>query len=94
VKGDGAALDRLLADDYLLVNSQGKSETKADFICDYTAKGSSFAPFMIQKPVEKVWATGVVLGGVVDAHGTSDGKPMRAASASPTSGRNATAHGG
>jgi ketosteroid isomerase-like protein len=75
VKGDGAALERLLADDYLLVNSQGKSETKADFIRDYTAKGSSFAPFTIQEPVEKVWATGAVLGGVVDAHGTSDGKP-------------------
>jgi|SRR5690242_16475677 hypothetical protein len=75
VKGDGAALERLLADDYLLVNSQGQTETKADFIRDYTAPGFSFAPFTIQKPVEKVWATGAVLGGVVDAHGTSGGKP-------------------
>ena len=74
VKGDGAALERLLADDYLLVNSQGQTETKADFIRDYTAPGFNFAPFTIQKPVEKVWATGAVLGGVVDAHGTSDGK--------------------
>lgn len=75
VAGDGAALERLLADGYLLVNSQGQSESKADFIRDYTAKGFSFAPFTIEKPVEKVWATGAVLGGVVDAHGTSDGKP-------------------
>ena len=76
VEGDDAALQRLLADDYLLVNSQGQSETKADFIRDYTAKGFSFAPFTIETPVEKVWATGAVLGGVVDAHGTSDGKPF------------------
>lgn len=75
VKGDGTALERLLADDYLLVNSQGQTETKADFIRDYTAPGFSFAPFTIQKAVEKVWATGAVLGGVVDAHGTSGGKP-------------------
>ncbi|HEU4958940.1 MAG TPA: nuclear transport factor 2 family protein [Sphingomonas sp.] len=75
VKGDGAALQRLLADDYLLVNSQGQTETKADFIRDYTAPGFSFAPFTIQKPVEKVWASGAVLGGVVDAKGTSGGKP-------------------
>jgi len=75
VKGDGPALERLLADDYLLVNSQGETETKADFIRDYTAPGFSFAPFTIEKPVEKVWATGAVLGGVVDAHGTSGGKP-------------------
>ena len=74
VEGDGAALDRLLADDYLLVNSQGRTESKADFIRDYTAPGFSFAPFTIEKPVERVWATGAVLGGVVDAKGTSDGK--------------------
>ncbi|MBY8829083.1 nuclear transport factor 2 family protein [Hephaestia mangrovi] len=76
VDGDGAALQRLLADDYLLVNSQGQTETKADFIRDYTATGFSFAPFTIDKPVEQVWATGAVLGGVVDAHGTSGGKPF------------------
>lgn len=75
VKGDGPALERLLADDYLLVNSEGQTETKADFIRDYTAPGFSFAPFTIQKPVEKIWATGAVLGGVVDARGTSGGKP-------------------
>jgi hypothetical protein len=75
VAGDGAALERLLADDYLLVNSQGQTENKADFIRDYTAKGSSFAPFTIEKPVERVWAAGAVLGGVVDAHGMSEGKP-------------------
>jgi len=75
VTGDGAALERLLADDYLLVNSQGQAETRADFIRDYTAPGFSFAPFTIQQPVEKVWAAGAVLGGVVDAHGMSDGKP-------------------
>ena len=75
VKGDGAALERLLADDYLLVNSQGQTETKAEFIRDYTADGFSFAPFTIEKPVEKVWAMGAVLGGVVDAKGTSEGTP-------------------
>jgi ketosteroid isomerase-like protein len=75
VTGDGDALERLLADDYLLVNSQGKTESKADFIRDYNAQDFSFAPFTIQQPVEKVWGSGAVLGGVVDAKGTSGGKP-------------------
>jgi len=75
VEGNRAELERLLADDYLLVNSQGETEDKADFIRDYTAPGFRFAPFTIQKPVERVWTTGAVLGGVVDAHGSSDGKP-------------------
>ena len=37
VKSDGEALKRLLADDYLLINSQDKREDKAQFIADYTA---------------------------------------------------------
>ncbi|HVJ00491.1 MAG TPA: nuclear transport factor 2 family protein [Sphingomonas sp.] len=75
VTGDGAALERLLADDYLLINSSDETETKADFIRDYTAPGFSFAPFTIDHYVERVWDKGAVLGGVVDAKGTSDGKP-------------------
>lgn len=75
VKGDGAALAGLLADDYVLVNSGGQEESKADFIHDYTAKGFSFAPFTIEQPVQKMWANGAVLGGVVEARGTSDGQP-------------------
>lgn len=75
VKGDGAALRTLLADDYLLVNSRGEHENKADFIRDYTAPGFTFAPFTIEQPVTRVWSDGAVLGGVVDAHGMSEGKP-------------------
>src|SRR3569833_3695358 len=75
VKGDGAALRALLADDYLLVNSRGERENKAEFIRDYTAPGFTFAPFVIDQPVTQVWATGAVLGGIVDAHGMSEGKP-------------------
>lgn len=75
VKGDGAALQALLADDYLLVNSRGEYENKAEFIHDYTAPGFTFAPFTIERPVTQIWAEGAVLGGVVAAHGMSDGKP-------------------
>jgi ketosteroid isomerase-like protein len=78
VKGDGAALRALLADDYLLVNSQGEHESKADFIRDYTAPGFTFAPFAIEQPVTRVWADGAVLGGLANAHGMSDGKPYAA----------------
>lgn len=75
VSGDGATLREVLADDYLLVNSRGEHENKADFIRDYTAPGFTFAPFKIEQQVIRVWADGAVLGGVADAHGMSDGKP-------------------
>jgi hypothetical protein len=75
VTGDGAALRKVVADDYLLVNSRGEHENKADFIRDYTAPGFTFAPFKIEQQVIRVWANGAVLSGVADAHGMSDGKP-------------------
>jgi hypothetical protein len=75
VKGDAAILKRLLADDYLLVNSQDKREDKAQFIADYTAKGFTMEPFAIDDQVIKVWSDGAVLGGAVTMKGMSDGKP-------------------
>ena len=75
VKGDAAILQRVLADDYLLINSQDKREDKAQFIADYTAKGFTMEPFAIDDQVIKVWSDGAVLGGAVTMKGMSDGKP-------------------
>jgi len=75
VRGDGEALKRLLADDYLLLNSQDKREDKAQFIADYTAPGFRMDPFRIEDQVILLWADGAVLGGMVRATGLSDGKP-------------------
>jgi ketosteroid isomerase-like protein len=75
VKGDAAALKRLLADDFLLLNSQDKREDKAQFIADYTNPGFTLEPFVIDDQVIKVWSDGAVLGGAVTAKGMSDGKP-------------------
>jgi hypothetical protein len=75
VKSDGEALKRLLADDYLLVNSQDKRENKAQFIADYTAKGFTMEPFAIDDQVILVWSDGAVLGGAVTMKGMSEGKP-------------------
>lgn len=75
VKSDGEALKRLLADDFLLINSQDKREDKAQFIADYTSPGFTLEPFVIDDQVIKVWSDGAVLGGAVTAKGMSDGKP-------------------
>ncbi|MGI9170323.1 MAG: nuclear transport factor 2 family protein [Caulobacteraceae bacterium] len=78
IKGDRAALERLLADDYTLVNSAGRLETKAQLIADYTAPGYRLDPFIVLQPVEKVWADGAVLGGLVTVSGVDGGKPYAA----------------
>jgi len=74
IKGDGAELERLLADDYTLVNSSGNVETKAQLIADYTAPGYKLDPFVIKEPIEKAWTDGAVMGGVATLRGADGGK--------------------
>ncbi len=71
---DGKALQRLLADDYLLANGHGGIENKAQFIADYMAPGFHLDPYVVREPIERVWNDGAVLGGVVTFSGTDGGK--------------------
>src|SRR4051812_25118821 len=74
IHGDRAELERWLADDYLLVNSSGHTETKAQLIADYTAPAFTLEPFTVEQPVEKVWSDGAVMGGIATLRGTDSGK--------------------
>ncbi len=78
IKGNRAELERLLADDYTLLNSGGKTETKAQFIAESTAPGFKLEPFAVEDAIEKVWDKGAVMGGVVTLRGTDGGKPFAA----------------
>lgn len=75
VSGDGEALGRLLADDYVLFNSRAQVEDKAAFIRDYTAPGTSMQPFTVEEEVVRQWPGGAVLGGVATLRGTAAGAP-------------------
>jgi ketosteroid isomerase-like protein len=76
VKADAAELRRLVADDYVLVNSSGGVQNKSELIADYLAPGYKIEPFKVLEPVEKVWSDGAVMGGLVHLKGTSEGKPF------------------
>jgi ketosteroid isomerase-like protein len=76
VNGDRAELERLVADDYTLVNSTGRVQTKAELIADYTAPGYKIEPFKILEPVEKAWRDGAVMGGLVHLKGVDGGNPF------------------
>jgi ketosteroid isomerase-like protein len=78
VKSDGAALQRLLADDYTLVSSTAHIYTKAQFIADSTTPGSTIEPFVLRNVINRVWADGAVLSGEVELKGMSEGKPYSA----------------
>jgi ketosteroid isomerase-like protein len=74
VKGDKAALEDLVADDYVLINSGGQRQSKADLVRDYTKPGFKLEPFVIEEPVELAWSDGAVMGGVARIHGVDDGQ--------------------
>ena len=74
VNGDRAALERLVADDYVLVNGAGQVQDKARLIADYVAPGFKLDPFTIEEPVEKVFGDTALLGGRVDMTGTDGGQ--------------------
>lgn len=80
---DVAALDRLVSDDFVLVNSNASVENKAQFLADFTLPGFKIEPYVIEQPVHKVWGDGAVVGGLVNLRWTQDGqrhaRPLRVA---------------
>jgi hypothetical protein len=76
IKGNRAELQRLLADDYTLLNSGGKIQNKSELIADYTAPGFKLEPFVVEQPIEKVWSNGAVMGGIATLKGMDGGKPF------------------
>lgn len=72
-KGDRAALEGLLADDFVLVSGGGRAETKAQYISDLTDPNVREDPLAISEPVQTVWAGGAVLGGLALLSGTDHG---------------------
>ncbi|HEV7123696.1 MAG TPA: nuclear transport factor 2 family protein [Rhodanobacter sp.] len=78
VGSDGAALGRLLADDYVLFNSHGEHEDKRDFIRDYTSPDFKLLPFEVRDEVVRVWPGGAVLSGTATLQGRSEGKQFKA----------------
>jgi ketosteroid isomerase-like protein len=74
VNGDKSALEDLLADDFVLVNSRGKRQTKSQFIADSTKPGFKIDPFVVEEPVEIFWSDGAVMAGVATLRGVDAGQ--------------------
>jgi hypothetical protein len=77
-KSDRPGLERWLADDYVLVGSDGKNQDKAKLVRDMTAPGHRTLSVALSRQVRKWWSNGAVLGGIVDASGMDHGKPTSA----------------
>lgn len=74
VHSDIPALERLVADDYVLVNSDASVENKRQYLADFNLPGFKIDPYVREQPMEKVWGDAAVVGGVVHLSWTQDGK--------------------
>jgi ketosteroid isomerase-like protein len=74
VHNDVRTLERLVADDYVLVNSNASVEDKRQYLADFNLPGFKIDPYVVEQPVQKVWGDAAVLGGLVHLSWTQDGQ--------------------
>lgn len=71
---DIETLDGIVADDYLLVNSDSTVQNKQSYLSDFTVPGFKLDPYVVEQPVQKVWGDAALTGGVLRLSWTLDGE--------------------
>jgi hypothetical protein len=75
-QGNRAELEKLVADDYVLVRASGRVTNKAELIDLVCHPGSYTNPYTVEKPFIRDLGSTVILGGWVRISGTDNGKPF------------------
>ncbi len=75
LKGDVAALDRLLADDWLLTHSDGRVQTKADYLAELASRARTNQAIVNEGVQVRLYGDAAVVTGTSVQSGTSDGRP-------------------
>jgi hypothetical protein len=75
-KGDRAALERLVADDYMLIRGNGTVGDKKLLIELAAGEGQMTDPYTVERPFQRMYGDTVILGGWVHLTGTDHGKPF------------------
>jgi ketosteroid isomerase-like protein len=77
-RNDGAAMDRILADDFVLVTGRGKTFTKADLLADARGGTSVYERQEEEAGSQKVrvWGDTAVVTALLWIKATREGKPV------------------
>jgi ketosteroid isomerase-like protein len=75
-KNDVATMDRILADDFVLVTGLGKTYTKADLLNEARSKRTIYECQEDSAQKVRVWGDTAVVTALLRAKGTEDGKPF------------------
>ena len=74
VRNDVATLAQLVADDYLLVNSDSSLQDKQSYLEDFKVPGFKLDPYVIEQPARRTWGDSALVAGVVNLKWTLDGQ--------------------
>jgi ketosteroid isomerase-like protein len=75
-KNDAATMDRILADDFVLVTGKGKVFTKADLLNEARAKNVNYEHQEDSNQKVRIWGTTAVVTALLWAKGSDNGKPF------------------
>lgn len=77
LSGDKAALERMVADDFLMIDGAGQKNDRNDFIAGWTSPGTTYEPLAVHDPVYvPLGPTAAIVGGRVELKGAENGKPF------------------
>lgn len=74
IRSDVAALGNLVAEDYVLVNSDATLQNKQQYLADFGLPGFRIDPYVMQQPMQKVWGDTALTGGLLHLSWTQDGR--------------------
>lgn len=77
LRNDIETLARLVAEDYLLVNSDSSLQDKQSYLDDFKVPGFKVDPYVVEQPVHKVWGDTALTGGLLHLGWTLDGEHHR-----------------
>lgn len=70
---DTETLDRIVAHDYMLVNSDSTVQDKRSYLEDFRVPGFRLDPYVMREPVHKAWEDAAITGGLLPLRWTQDG---------------------
>ena len=74
VRNDVTTLARLVADDYMLVNSDSSLQDKQSYLEDFKVPGFKLDPYVLEHPARRDWGNAALVAGVVKLSWTLAGQ--------------------
>jgi ketosteroid isomerase-like protein len=74
MQGDIATLSALVADDYILVNSDSSLQAKQSYLDDFKVPGFKVDRYVVEQPAQEVWGDTALVRGLLHLAWTQDGE--------------------